>query len=75
MVVPDEQQAQLTIGAQIEKLVELNERQRYTYDRETLVKMLDEALDRRRPQGKWAARLPREGMPRSPKAWPRRHYT
>jgi len=52
MVVPDERQARLTIDAQIEKLVELNERQRYTYDRDTLVKMLDEALDRRRPQGK-----------------------
>ena len=52
MVVPDEQQARLTIGAQIEKLVELNDRQRYTYDRDTLVKMLDEALARTRPQGK-----------------------
>jgi NAD(P)-dependent dehydrogenase (short-subunit alcohol dehydrogenase family) len=48
MVVPEEQQARLTIDAQIEKLVELNEGQRYTYDRDTLVKMLDEALDRRR---------------------------
>jgi|KBSMisStaDraftv2_1062788.scaffolds.fasta_scaffold75776_5 NAD(P)-dependent dehydrogenase (short-subunit alcohol dehydrogenase family) len=52
MVVPDEQQARLTIAAQVEKLVELNERQRYTYDRDTLVKMLDDALDRRHPQGK-----------------------
>jgi hypothetical protein len=52
MVVPDEQQARLTIGAQIEKLVELNDRQSYTYDRDTLVKMLDEALARTRPQVK-----------------------
>jgi NAD(P)-dependent dehydrogenase (short-subunit alcohol dehydrogenase family) len=52
MVVPDEQQARLTIGAQIEQLVELNDGQRYAFDRDALVKMLDEALDRRRPQGK-----------------------
>ena len=52
MVVPDEQQARLTIGTQIEKLVELNDRQSYTYDRDTLVKMLDEALARTRPPGK-----------------------
>jgi len=52
MVVPDEQQARFTITAQIEKLVELNERQPYAYDRDTLVKMLDEALTRTRPQGK-----------------------
>jgi hypothetical protein len=52
MVVPDEQQARVTIGAQIEKLVELNEGQRYAYDRDTLIKMLDEALDRRRPREK-----------------------
>lgn len=52
MVVPDEQQARLTIGTQIEKLVELNDGQSYTYDRDTLVKMLDEALARTRPQGK-----------------------
>jgi hypothetical protein len=36
----------------MEKLVELNERQPYTYDRDTLVKMLDEALDRTRSPGK-----------------------
>jgi NAD(P)-dependent dehydrogenase (short-subunit alcohol dehydrogenase family) len=52
MVVPDDQQARLTIRAEMEKLVELNEGQRYTYDRDTLVKMLDEALDRTRPRGK-----------------------
>jgi NAD(P)-dependent dehydrogenase (short-subunit alcohol dehydrogenase family) len=52
MVVPDEQQARLTIATQVEKLVELNERQPYTYDRDTLVKMLDDALDRRHPQSK-----------------------
>jgi NAD(P)-dependent dehydrogenase (short-subunit alcohol dehydrogenase family) len=49
MVVPNEQQARVTIRTEMEKLVELNERQPYTYDRDTLVKMLDEALDRTRP--------------------------
>jgi hypothetical protein len=48
-VVPNEQQARITIRTEMEKLVELNERQHYTYDRDTLVKMLDEALDRTRP--------------------------
>jgi NAD(P)-dependent dehydrogenase (short-subunit alcohol dehydrogenase family) len=52
MVVPDERQARAAIGAQIEKLVELNQDQRYTYDRDALVKMLDEALDRARPAAK-----------------------
>ncbi len=52
MVVPEERQARITITTQIEKLVELNQGQRFTYDRDTLVKMLDEALDRARPRGK-----------------------
>jgi NAD(P)-dependent dehydrogenase (short-subunit alcohol dehydrogenase family) len=50
MVVPNEQQAQLTIRAEMKKLVELNEGQPYTYDRDTRVKMLDEALARARPR-------------------------
>jgi NAD(P)-dependent dehydrogenase (short-subunit alcohol dehydrogenase family) len=49
MVVPNEEQARVTIRTEMEKLVELNERQPYTYDRNTLVKMLDQALDRTRP--------------------------
>jgi NAD(P)-dependent dehydrogenase (short-subunit alcohol dehydrogenase family) len=44
MVVPDARSAEITIKAQIEKLVQLNERQPYTYDRAALIKMLDEAL-------------------------------
>ena len=44
MVVPYERQAEITIGKAIEEMVELNEGQPYTYDRDTLVKMLDEAL-------------------------------
>ena len=52
MVVPNEQQARVTIEAQIEQLVQLNEGQRYTYDRDTLIKMLDGALATARPRSK-----------------------
>ena len=52
MVVPEEEQARDTIKAQIEQLVQLNEGQRYTYDRATLVKMLDAALAMARPRTK-----------------------
>jgi hypothetical protein len=52
LVVPFEQQARLTIHTAIDRLVELNERQPYTYVRDTLVKMLDEALERTQPRGK-----------------------
>ena len=44
LVVPMEDQARRTIQKQIAQLVELNEGHRFTYDRETLIKMLDEAL-------------------------------
>ena len=52
MVVPDQHEAEVTIRKQIEQLVQLNEGQPYTYDRETLVKMLDEALSQARPRTK-----------------------
>jgi NAD(P)-dependent dehydrogenase (short-subunit alcohol dehydrogenase family) len=48
MVAPDAQQAAVAIQAQIEHLVEINENQPYTYDRDTLVKMLDVALQESR---------------------------
>ena len=44
MVVPNERQAEVTIRKAIEELVELNERHRYSYSREQLMAMLDEAL-------------------------------
>jgi NAD(P)-dependent dehydrogenase (short-subunit alcohol dehydrogenase family) len=44
LVVPFEDQARRTILKQIAQLVELNEGHQFTYDRETLVEMLDEAL-------------------------------
>ena len=50
MVVPSADQAEDTIKAQIEQLVELNEGQRYTYERATLIKMLDAALKSARPR-------------------------
>jgi len=50
MVVPSQVEAEVTIRKQIEQLVQLNEGQPYTYDREALVKMLDAALATARPR-------------------------
>jgi len=50
MVVPEQREAEITIRKQIEQLVQLNEGQPYTYDREALIKMLDEALATARPR-------------------------
>jgi NAD(P)-dependent dehydrogenase (short-subunit alcohol dehydrogenase family) len=50
MVIPDRESAERTIRKQFERLVQLNEGQRYTYDRAELVKMLDEALRGSRPR-------------------------
>jgi hypothetical protein len=44
MVVPNQRQAEITIRKQIEELVELNQDHVYSYDRDELVAMLDEAL-------------------------------
>ncbi len=52
MVVPVQEQAEITIKAQIEQLVQLNEGQPYTYDRATLIRMLDAALVGARPRSK-----------------------
>lgn len=49
MVVPDEREAEITIRKAIEELVQLNEWQAYRYDRDALVKMLDEALANANP--------------------------
>jgi NAD(P)-dependent dehydrogenase (short-subunit alcohol dehydrogenase family) len=48
MVVPYERQAEITIRKIIEELVRYNEDQKYTFDRDTLVRMLDEELARGR---------------------------
>lgn len=50
LVVPVEDQARRTIKKQFEQLVQLNEGQAFTYDRETLIKMLDESLAGSRPR-------------------------
>jgi NAD(P)-dependent dehydrogenase (short-subunit alcohol dehydrogenase family) len=50
LVVLVEDQARRTIKKQIEQLVQLNEGQAFTYDREALIKMLDEALAESRPR-------------------------
>jgi len=47
--VPNQEEAEVTIRKQIEQLVQLNEGQPYAYDRTNLVKMLDEALAKTRP--------------------------
>jgi NAD(P)-dependent dehydrogenase (short-subunit alcohol dehydrogenase family) len=52
MVVPNQDEAEITIRKQIEQLVQLNEGQPYSYDRAALVKMLDETLARVRPTSK-----------------------
>jgi NAD(P)-dependent dehydrogenase (short-subunit alcohol dehydrogenase family) len=50
MVVPNQIEAEWTIKKAIEQLVQLNEGQAYTYDREAMVRMLDEALANARPK-------------------------
>jgi hypothetical protein len=52
LVVPNQGEAERTIKTQIEQLVQLNEGQPYTYDREALIKMLDEVLAQARPRTK-----------------------
>ena len=50
MVVTEQREAEIRIRKQIEPLVQLNEGQPYTYDRDSLVRMLDEALAQARPR-------------------------
>ena len=50
LVVPNQEEAEITIKRQILQLVQLNEGQPYTYDRQALIRMLDEALAGSRPQ-------------------------
>jgi NAD(P)-dependent dehydrogenase (short-subunit alcohol dehydrogenase family) len=49
MVVPNQQEAEVTIRKAIQELVQLNEGHTYTYSREALAGMLDEALRTARP--------------------------
>lgn len=49
LVVPDVHEAEITIRKAIQELVQLNEGHAYTYSRDALVDMLDEALKTARP--------------------------
>lgn len=49
MVVPNQQEAEVTIRKAIQELVQLNEGHAHTYSRDALVGMLDEALKTARP--------------------------
>jgi hypothetical protein len=44
MVVPNQEQAYSTINRAMQRLVEHNRDQQYSYDREALIEMLDKAL-------------------------------
>lgn len=46
MVVPYERQAEITIRKALEEVVRLNEDQPYSYDRESLIRLLDDELAR-----------------------------
>lgn len=46
LVVPIQQEAEVTIRAAISRLVQINEGHAFSYDRDELVRMLDEALER-----------------------------
>ena len=50
MITPNQREAEITIRKAIEVLVQLNEGQPYTYDRDALVNMLDESLATARPR-------------------------
>ena len=51
MVVPNQGQAEITIGKALEEIVQLNQDHLFSYDRDTLVKMLDETLVSVQTQG------------------------
>ena len=44
MVVPNEFEAQITITQAMREMVQLNEGQPYTYDREALIAIMDKVL-------------------------------
>ena len=44
MVVPNQREAELTIKAALRRAVQLNESQPYSYDREGMIKLLDEVM-------------------------------
>lgn len=46
LVVPNQREAEITIRAAIARLIQINEGHEFSYDRDELVRMLDEALER-----------------------------
>ena len=46
MVVPNQRQAEVTLRKQIQELVQLNESHPFSYSRDSLVSLLDQALKR-----------------------------
>ena len=48
LVVPIQREAEVTIRAALRRLVQINEGHEFSYDRDALVRMLDEALERSR---------------------------
>jgi NAD(P)-dependent dehydrogenase (short-subunit alcohol dehydrogenase family) len=63
MVVPNEQEAQVTIRKAAEELVQLNEGHAYTYDRAALISILDEALAKARPRVVGDTGVAKDGKP------------
>lgn len=49
MVTPNEEQAHITIRAALQRLLELNEGQQYSYDRDELIALMDELLAAEKP--------------------------
>ena len=47
MVVPNQREAEMTVRAAIAKAVQLNKGQPFAYDRDALIKLLDEELARK----------------------------
>ena len=52
LVTPNQEEAEWAMGSLIGQLVQLNEGQPYTYSRDQLVKMLDDALAHAQPRTK-----------------------
>jgi len=50
LVVPNQREAEVTIRAALARVAQLNAEQPYTYDREALIRMLDEALAANAPR-------------------------
>lgn len=61
MVVPNAQEAEITIRKAIQELVQLNEGHAYTYSREQLVAMLEDALKAARPATSAPPPMPANG--------------